>query len=96
MKLGIFGQITHVNDMELNRFVIERPAIEEFDFGCYPFQADVVIMLTSQMGSLKRFRFSVKDRSECDRFEIQLDNKWQRNVHTSSGTGSTIFITSNL
>lgn len=80
-KLNVYGLIEYVDVVELNPFIGEYPLlIEELRLGIYRLTPEVAMIIINKLKSLKSFLFRVKDRSDCDRFLNQLDNKWQHNV----------------
>lgn len=80
LKLSGSGGRGITDAIVLNRLASEHPLIEELALLWYSFNADDAIALIRQLSALKRFRFEIRDRNECERFLKQSDNKWQHNV----------------
>lgn len=80
-KSEAYGKEIGVDAAEVNRLVNERTLMEELILWNHRFTVDDAIMLISQLNSLKRFEFLVKDQFECDRFINQLDNDWKFKHH---------------
>lgn len=77
IKLHIFD-IIDVSEIEFNRLVSEHPLLENLCLRSSTCTADMVIILTRQLKSLKQLSITVMNHSECDRFINQLDNKWKQ------------------
>ena len=85
LKLEVIGsKEVNVNAAELNRFIAEHPLIEELYLDKYRLTADDAIMFIRQLKSLKKFKFRVKEQSECDRLLKVLDDKWKKVIRNGS------------
>lgn len=81
-KWEIYGNVTAMNTVEIDRLANEHPIIEELIFSrrCIAFSVDEIMMFIRKLKSLKHFEFEVKDQYDCDRIINQLDDKWQHKV----------------
>lgn len=82
-KLDVTSKYIDVTRSELNQLVTAYPLIVELHLRCYLFTADDAVAFVHQLKKLKKIRFRVKDRSECDHFLEQLNKKWQHSIESS-------------
>lgn len=77
-----YFEATSVSACQLNRFVAEKPLVEELILKNHHLESDDTINFIRKMKSLKRFGFQVKDDVECDRIEGELRNEWELGSRT--------------
>lgn len=73
----INGNLSLSKLAEVNRFVSKHAMTEVLVLANHRLTVDDVIILSSQLNSLKRFEFGVGDQRECDRLMSQLKGDWK-------------------
>lgn len=91
-ELKIFGKVTAINEINVNRLASEHPLIEELTFSNCHFNVDGAMMFVRQLNSLQRFEFRVMNQSDCDRLLSQLDEKWQHQAATEDNNSIRVIL----
>lgn len=70
---------------ELDRLVTKHPLVVELVLKRYRLAANDVIKFIRRMKLLKKIKFYVRSRSECERIMTELGDQWKSNVSNDDG-----------